>query len=594
MLWSAAFDEGDLSKEQAAQLASRADDEPVDAAWLAKLIADATVRQRGDRLDQLSFGQRAFAAAGPADRAAVLIALRAFDRDRMLLLTLDRIGITNPAVYVDAVRHAERLATVDRRDGFAAFAQFQGAVALIARMVRVRSLDITAAERLLTSLFAVPVNADGYGGAMLQWIDRELRPLTASSADVESGLIALLAGRRANAPRAAIRVQWEGQPYRLDVAAAEERRLQLTRERQRDVPLDAALEIAGVAAKLSVGSIGSGELASAVASLKHADAMIPAPPGGEVAIEPEGVALFRDPHAVIAAAVEDLLKAGSNRRPRLSRIAGPLTTVADEIGANALLSLAYAIDLGDPDGTALLAANVARRHDFGFALTDPAARLRMAWSVPKQNVAPGVPWHVTGSALGLDVALATLKLRRLDAGHIGDAPTLNANERMSFAISMAMMNPFALTDPDRDAIAHAIERGRARVEALTVATLAAAADEIAMDGWRRRAVRWSMDHERGTRPGHDVLAGGTARARRRPSAVDPRSMGDGGRCDDRLLLHAVPGARRLVESDRTSAAGPDGDERRRSQSSCGPGAAGSRAAGRDRAVRAGRGGAGLH
>ena len=33
-------------------------------------------------------------------------------------------------------------------------------------------------------------------------------------------------------------------------------------------------------------------------------------------------------------------------------------------------------------------------------------RLRSAWAVPRQEVTPGVPWHVAGSLLGLDIALA--------------------------------------------------------------------------------------------------------------------------------------------------------------------------------------------
>src|SRR3954466_14388743 len=95
----------------------------------------------------------------------------------MLVLTLDRVGIVKPAVYVALARHAARLSAVDRRHGTTALAQFQSTLALIARMRAVRALDLPNTEALIASLADVPVADDGYRGAMLEWIDREVRPL---------------------------------------------------------------------------------------------------------------------------------------------------------------------------------------------------------------------------------------------------------------------------------------------------------------------------------------------------------------------------------------------------------------------------------
>jgi len=57
------------------------------------------------------------------------------------------------------------------------------------------------------------------------------------------------------------------------------------------------------------------------------------------------------------------------------------------------------------------------------------------------------------------------------------------------------MDASALKNADRDAIASAVQRGRERVAALTPASFEAAAEEIHMDGWRRRAVRWDLASE---------------------------------------------------------------------------------------------------
>ncbi len=471
-------------------------DEPVDAAWLAQAIATGEVQQRGDRLDQFSFGQRAFGTVSEDDRAAMLAALRAFDRYRMLMLTLDRIGITAPLVYVAAARHASRLAAIDRRRGFAALAQFQGVVALVARMVRVRTLDAAGAGTLIASLCAVPVTARGYDGGVLRWIDRELRPLLPDADDVESGVIAQLAGVRGGLAPAPTRVIWEGQSYHLDLAGAEERRLHLVREKQYGLPLDVALDIEDQARRLSAEPLAAGDLASGIDALSRVAAFVRARPKSDVEIVPDGVAASRDPHAVIASVVDDLVKIQkSPAARRVAHLVAPLTPVADAIAGEALLSLAYAVDLGDPDGTVLLAGNAARRHDFGLGLNDADARARFSWAPPKQDVSPGSPWHVTGSALGLDVALASLALRRVDMGRISAAPTLTSNERQTFAVSVALMSPAELTDADRDAIAAAIARGRARLAAATPATFDALADEIALDGWRRRAVKWSLAND---------------------------------------------------------------------------------------------------
>jgi hypothetical protein len=65
-----------------------------------------------------------------------------------------------------------------------------------------------------------------------------------------------------------------------------------------------------------------------------------------------------------------------------------------------------------------MGGNVSRRHDFGFVNREGDKRERVAWSTPARAIAAGVPWHVAGSALGLDTALSALALRRIDSGEI--------------------------------------------------------------------------------------------------------------------------------------------------------------------------------
>ena len=426
--WTWIFDSGELPEGAPRVRSAALDDGPIDAAWLARMIVPLDTRDRGERLDQLEFGQRVFGHADAADATSALVAIRAFPRFRMLLLTLERCGVRHPAVYVTGVRRAQQLATLDSRRMFVALGQFQSALALVARMTSVHTLDVSQAEALIASLANVP-NSDGrYGGAIATWIRQQLRPaLVVSPKSAAAGGERSDPGEARSGPgrshpaggsrRArtasdpASRVEWEGDVYRVDIAASEARRLRRVRDKQGGLSLDEAL----------------------------------------------------------AQGKEDAL-------------------------AGVLMAWTYAVSLSDADSPVLLAGTVMRRHDFGSSSAEHGRRLRTAWALPRQDIAVGVPWHVTGSLLGLDIALSGLSLRRVSGDRAIDAPTLSSNERDAFAVAVALLNPFELYDRDRDAIAAAVKRGDARVAAL--AEDGASADDIAseirMDGWRRRALKWSV------------------------------------------------------------------------------------------------------
>src|SRR5204863_296717 len=144
------------------------------------------------------------------------------------------------------------------------------------------------------------------------------------------------------------------------------------------------------------------------------------------------------------------------------RVAPPLVSIADALVGHALLSLAYACDLGDPDGTVLIAGDPARRHDFGYDVPGRDARLKALWGIASVETRHG-PWHLVGSALALDMAMAPLALRRISVDRVPESPMLNLMQRDGFAASVAIMNTMTLTDPDRDLIFENIAEGRRRV-----------------------------------------------------------------------------------------------------------------------------------
>ncbi len=497
-LWSGVFGRGEPPDDAARQPRGAADD-PIDAAWLMEIVGSTDVRQRAEHLDQLAFGQRVFGAAVTGDRADVLLALRALARYRMLLWTLDRIGIRTPALYVAAARHAGRLGSLDGRRGFDALAQFEGALALVARMANVRTIDAATAQRFVERLVAVPINDGHYGGGVAAWLRDVVAAAIPRADTVETAVLAAMSGPPSGDAATTTRLTWEGQAYRLDLGAAERRRLQRVREKQESVPLDVPLEIAAAGRKLTMDTLAVEDIQMIAARLTG---IAPAVPQrlrhDEDDSAPAGLGAPPSAHDALRKAIDELTKVERSKDVRrAARVAESLSELSDQLLGQALLAIAYAADVGDPEGAVLLAGDVSRRHDFGFGVKDADLRLRMAWSIPRQDVSPGVPWHMTGSLLGLDVGLAPLALRRLNFERVLEAPRLTSNERDAFAASISLMNPFALRDADRDMIADAVERGRRRVQALSRdgADLDRLADDVGMEGWRRRTLRWTLANE---------------------------------------------------------------------------------------------------
>jgi hypothetical protein len=492
-LWARAFEVTGLPSAPAALLraSGKAGEEAtIDAAWLIQAFAKRSVRDRENCASQLTFGQRVFPSANTTSLPDVLVALRAVPQFRMLMLTLERIGVTDPAVFASAARQAQRLSTLAPNQVFVVLAQFQGAIAVVTRLARVRTVDGRTAEHLISTLAAVPLIDGRYSGGIVRWMDTTLRPAlrppsaAAGPPDVDDVLLAALAGPRPTRP-ANTPIVWEGQQYRFDPSAAELRRLRRIFDKQAGYTVNLASALDAAARPLSGASVTADDVRASLGLLKA------------IAVDFTAAATTdpRDTRGGFARAMKTV--GGLESSPdanKADRAGRAIDDLADVVLAEALLSTAYAVEIADPEGSILIGGNAALRHDFGQHAGDATARTRAAWSLPQQEIWPGTQWHVSGSLLGLDVALAPLGLRRVNADHVS-APTLVSNERETFAISLALLNPIAINDVDRDLILDAVERGRLRIRDLTPDRLDAAAADIDMDGWRHRAARWMLAND---------------------------------------------------------------------------------------------------
>jgi hypothetical protein len=160
---------------------------------------------------------------------------------------------------------------------------------------------------------------------------------------------------------------------------------------------------------------------------------------------------------------------------------------AGSVGA-ALTSLVYAAHLGEPDGPALRGEDPARRHAF---LPGP-------WALPAEVSGPGVDWHVRGSLLGLETALARLSLQRLEADALpARPPVIDPLLRRRLVVVAGLMSTAEAPDADQQALADAVEAGRTRLRALRAGSpgVAAAERDAGLDPWRARALEWLLEHD---------------------------------------------------------------------------------------------------
>jgi hypothetical protein len=478
-LWARVFDVAGETGNGNTALAGQ-DDLPVDAAWLVEALLHGDGPSRSERLDQLAFAQRALDLAGPNALANALLVLRAFPRFRMLMLTLERIGVRRPALYAALIRHAEWVSGLHASRAHAALAGFQGSIALVERLTRVRTIDSATAERLLEALAIVGSQGTrGYRGALVPWLQLQLGPILGESdGGVDDGVLDALAGRSDASTEL---LSWEGQRYRFDLVTAERRRLRGGRPHDGRHSIDSAIALYALAQRLATTDTTVWtDIQAALVSLRQRATW---PSAASDTVE----------HAIASLTPRSGAPAPSHRMQARESL---LDLVDVELG-EALLALGYEINLSVPRGAAGTAGPLAGRHDFGLARSDPEKRVRAAWSIPRRAIHGGVAWRIEGAALGLELAIPSVLLRRIDTTLPPRPQAIREIERDAFAAGVALMDARLLRQDDLEAIAAAMARGRRRVEALARGDgdANALAREIGMDGWRMRALQWTIRHE---------------------------------------------------------------------------------------------------
>jgi hypothetical protein len=498
--WNVVFDESEDGRPKPLRNDVRAGldrDDPPDFSWLCDQVFKGIEIDYRRRYVMVLFASRRIGRLTPENVRDAIDAVRAASVFPALSAALERARVGDLRAYASAARRAAEISAIDD-DGraFRALAQFQGALALVTRAATRGSLEGKSASDLVISLSAVPVSAHGdYEGRLVRWltdwIDRgstaaapspSVAELFDSVGPREQAVLGVLAGPSSPEPTS---VSWEGTRYRVDLPRAEAIRLSKTFEEAPRSYLSSAASVVEAADALAAAGLTRDRLRDQVKGLAHVVQAKPAD-GGEDSPTP---LLDRSREVMTAlqrAAADGDVRAGA-------RLAPSLRVLADDLLGRGLIELAYAAALGERDGVSISAPDAAGRHDFGLRSTIGRA---VAWRFPVAGSDIGTRWRVSGAILGLDVGLADFSLVRLSNKPPPRKPTLADADRRAFIDAVALVEPRALADADRDTIVAAMAEGRARLAALQApADASSIADAAGLSALRRTLLQWVVANE---------------------------------------------------------------------------------------------------
>ena len=490
-LWSRAFESDDIPGVNDRIVNDPEEEGSIDAAWLAERLVAA--KQRRQFIDQFAFGQRLFSTVSWAELPHVLVALRGFVRFPAAMLTLERIGVREPKVYAAAARRALSFEQIeDDSESVPLLAQFQGGLAILDRLARTGAVAREALEELSAALIALEVTEHRYEGRVGQWIDERLvSSLTAINAttSVEERLLAALSDQVSSRDTFA----WEGETYVLDDAPAR-RELAAVRKKQGGNTLDALLKALRPAQTLVHGSPTIDQVKTLTSELNAAAATLVPPRAWPDA--PDGVP---DSKKIIERVIRNL---GRLTKPqdagKAAREVVPFIELLDYLLGETLVALDYTPLVGDARSLVGSTTDMSHRHTFGVSLRSRGAEppRRTAWRRPSPGSSAVGGDAVTGSLLGIDLALASKTLRRIATDTLPGPPRLNTNDAAMLIGTVGLLNPRHMDGAQLTAIGAALARGRERVRAAAgnPATRDALAVSARMSSSRRQLLTWAADH----------------------------------------------------------------------------------------------------
>ncbi len=433
------------------------------------------------RLDAVLLLQHALPDPTLADTAGLLTAARARIRYPALALAIEQMTLHDLAVYRQLGDLAARIDGLESSTRAVAEAQFQTAVAILARARALGAPVEWTADRI-RSLADLPVSAAGFDGALVRWLETSLMP-SVSGETLQDAAVRALSGHGWQTPGATF--EWEGLRYRVDFAATERERITEARERFSSNSLSDAIGLLRLADQIPE-VVAAGRLEAFETTLTETAEGLDEIREVAWTGAPSAIENLRKLHGDV---MGPLRRARTTDADRMQRAARILRQAADLVAADAAIALIYATALGDPHGPLALSRDLPRRHRFW---REPRSAQRWTpWLPPFERQSDGAATHIAGALLGLDAGAPRMSVRRITARRPEQEPNLNATIADGLWRAAASHAPWTMTDEVIASLDDSRSRGAEVVQGWDRGFDERILDDAGIAGPRAGWLRWS-------------------------------------------------------------------------------------------------------
>jgi hypothetical protein len=438
-------------------------DVPADAGWLLWWLFENPDGALG-RFQVLRLAQRLFNSAPRASAPALEISLRVLRDMPALAWSLERMGVTDPALF-SRVGWAGRALTNfgDGDEAVTAIGRWQAALGLLEQVQLRRGLDPAVLTKLLLALAdTVQSDAGRFRGAVAGWVAEHLLPAVTTAGlppeDIEPAAIEGFVRRQAPG----LLLTWEGLPYVVDEAGPVIKQVLAVRAARRSPRLGhlAVLNDARRRVEREVKTLGEVKaLAADLASVEDGVRSLSTDDGGPHELSRD----YRE-------AVQTLTRITRDRDiSRARRTLDVMVRLLDAFADAILRSLAYAVAGAPTDEPPDLSADAWRRH---VMQRESAADLRpvrqLVWQRSTAVVLARGGAVVRGAYLALDLALAESRLRSTARSPVAAAGAFEQLVSRAIVESVVMWQTEGpRRSPALERAASAIRAGRAAVSRWT-------------------------------------------------------------------------------------------------------------------------------
>jgi hypothetical protein len=444
------------------------------------------------RLKLLRFAQRHAVDLDRSDASNRDDALRGAWQMPALAFALERMGVTDIALYARLARTGHALTTSASDDRtLPRLARWQAALALVEQLQRRRPLPPAQRDPILAGLADAGTRiSKGENGIVANWLFADLlaglSPATPRETLTERDFIHALV----RSPDArALEIEWEGLPYILDEAGPVERDVVALREASPGPDLGRLLVLTGLRDRLAAPGTSAEALRSWLSEFAIERSTVERLP-----LEADRVESLVETFDGIVTSLNKIK--ATAELPRIARQIPAVGALIDGLTDVIVPPLVYALAVTPLNRPAGIFADTWQQHSLHQPAGEVTARgLPVAWRLPSQESRPGGGTTFRGSFFGLDLALASAELRRASTAETKAAePQINV---LGEAVALARG---LVTASAASSGVEALARGRATLASWLSAPpgrqqLHVTLTSAGVDPRRANAVAWTLAHD---------------------------------------------------------------------------------------------------